>query len=420
MQLGLKTKLKTTPIQQQLFAQHAGYSRWVYNWALAAIEDFYQSGVKLSYRKARSFYTNFVKPEYPWMNTMSSRVYVYTFEHLNVAYKRFFGGIAKKPTFKKKGKSKDCFTVDWNGKVKRTGGTCIKLPAPLGTVCTFEQLPEVDIKKVTISRCADGWYISFNYEIPCCSVSQSQCTDVDDVVGVDFGISSLAVAVSLNTVKSFENPKKYLKSTSTLARLQRQLQRQEKGSKRHIKAKNRLARYHKYIADTRNNTINQMTTTICKNHAVVVIENLNVEGMMQNHKLAGAIADCGFGEIERQFHYKTQKFAHTLIQVDRFYPSSQLCPKCGAKQKMPLNVRYFECSCGYKRDRDENAAFNLCLFGWERLGFKAGELPGSDRGGLKMPTSPAETIKESEVCPACPDLSDEIITENKSMFVRTS
>ncbi|NMG20890.1 RNA-guided endonuclease InsQ/TnpB family protein [Brasilonema bromeliae] len=395
MQLGFKTKLKTTLFQQQLFAQHAGFARWVYNWGLATMENFYQSGVKLSYRDARKFYTNVVKPEYPWMTQMSSRVYVYAFEQLKEAYKRFFNGIALKPTFKKKGKSKDSFTVDWNGKVKRTDGKSIKLPAPLGIVCTFEQLPSVDIKKATISHGADGWYISFNYEIPDISVGQlDECNHVDDIVGVDLGINSLAVAVSLNTVKTFDNPKKYRKSKKQLARLQRQLQRKTKGSKGHLKAKNRLARYHKHIADTRSHTINHMTTTICKNHAVVVIENLNVEGMMQNHKLAGAVADCGFGEIERQFQYKTQKFAHRLIQVDRFYPSSQLCPKCGAKQKMPLNLRTYKCDCGYERDRDENAAFNLCLYGWEHNGFQTGELPGSDRGGLKLPTAPVEAIKE--------------------------
>lgn len=395
MQLGFKTKLKINPIQQQLFAQHAGYSRWVYNWALATIEDFYKSGVKLSYRDARKFYTNTVKPEYPWMNQMSSRVYVYAFEHLHSAYRRLWSGISKKPTFKKKGKSTDSFTVDWNGKVKRIVGNRIKLPAPLGTVSTFEKLPSVDIKKVTVSRTADSWYISFNYEIP--DISPSNIGDVDDIVGVDSGINSLAVAVSLNTAKLFDNPKKYRKLKKQLARLQRQLQRKTKGSKRHAKAKNRLAKYHKQIADTRSNTIHQMTTSICKNHAVVVIENLNVNGMLQNHKLAAAVADCGFGEIERQFKYKTQKFASQLIQVDTFYPSSQLCPQCSAKQKMPLNIRTYTCgSCGSQRDRDENAAYNLCLYGWNKL-FPSGitgELPGSGRGGLKMPTSPVETIKE--------------------------
>ncbi|MFB2981885.1 helix-turn-helix domain-containing protein [Microseira sp. BLCC-F43] len=90
MRLGFKTKLKVTVVQSQLLAQHAGYSRWVYNWAIATIEDFYQSGVKLSCNDARKFYTNHVKPEYAWMNQMSSRVYVYAFDQLKAAYKRFF------------------------------------------------------------------------------------------------------------------------------------------------------------------------------------------------------------------------------------------------------------------------------------------------------------------------------------------
>jgi putative transposase len=255
-------------------------------------------------------------------------------------------------------------------------------------------LPCVESKKVTISQAADGWYVSFNYEVP--DISPREISNKNDIVGVDLGINSLACAVTANTVETFQNPKKYRKYQKQLARLQRQLQRKTFGSKRQIKAKNRLARYHKYIADTRRNTTNYLTTSLCKNHAVVVIENLNPSGMLQNHKLASAVADCGFGEIERQFKYKAQKFASRLIQVDRFYPSSQLCPVCQARHKMPLHVRTYTCSCGYSRDRDENAGFNLCLYGWKTIfpdGI-TGELPGCDRGGLKLPTAPVETIKE--------------------------
>jgi putative transposase len=122
MQLSFKTKLKVNPQQSQIFAQHAGCARWVFNWGLATIEDFDKSGLKLSYRNTRSFFTNVVKPEYPWMSQMSSRVYVYAFEHLSNAYKNFFEGRAKKPQFKKKGKSKDSFTVDWND--RRSSSCC--------------------------------------------------------------------------------------------------------------------------------------------------------------------------------------------------------------------------------------------------------------------------------------------------------
>jgi putative transposase len=395
MQLSFKTKLKITPQQDQVFAQHAGFARWVYNWGLATIEDFYKSGLKLSCIDARKFFTNVVKPEYPWMSRMSSRVYVYAFQHLDCAYKNFFTGRAKKPNFKKKGKNHDSFTVDWNGRIKRTSGKSINLPGVVGTARTFEKLPEVDIKKVSISHEADGWYISFNYEIPTPTKQET-----GDLVAFDLGIKSLAVTYSQGKYTHTDNPKAYYQYQGLLANLQRRLKRLQKGSKRHSKLKLRIRKIHQKIARIRNNTAHQLTTKISNNHAFVVMENLNVSGMMQNCKLSKALSDCALGEIERQIKYKCEKFGVTLIQADRFFPSTKQCPQCKTKHDMPLSERNYYCSqCGYTGDRDETAALNLWFYGYDFIlnqfsSTITGELPGSGRGGLKMPTSPIEATKE--------------------------
>ncbi|MGK7919675.1 MAG: RNA-guided endonuclease InsQ/TnpB family protein, partial [Trichodesmium sp.] len=110
----------------------------------------------------------------------------------------------------------------------------------------------------------------------------------------------------------------------------------------------------------RADALHQLTTWLAKNHSTIVIEDLNVSGMLKNHKLASAIADCGFYEFKRQLTYKCEWYGSELVIADRFYPSSQICSNCGHQQKMPLHLRTYECSeCGFTADRDFNAAVNL-------------------------------------------------------------
>ncbi|NEP29049.1 RNA-guided endonuclease TnpB family protein, partial [Moorena sp. SIO3I6] len=144
------------------------------------------------------------------------------------------------------------------------------------------------------------------------------------------------------------------------ARLHRDLSRKTKGSKNWYKSVNRLALQHQRVANIRKDTLEKLTTYLAKNHGTVVIEDLNVSGMMANHKLASSIADQGFYEFKRQLEYKCQWYGAKLVKVDRFYPSSQLCSSCGHRQKMPLPIRTYNCSeCGLILDRDLNAAINL-------------------------------------------------------------
>ena len=136
--------------------------------------------------------------------------------------------------------------------------------------------------------------------------------------------------------------------------------RKQKGSNRQLKAKIKLARHHAKIANIRNDNLHKITTDLCKNHATIVIEDLNVKGMLANHKLAQSIADCGFYEFKRQLEYKCIKFDSELIVVDRWFPSTKTCSNCGYKQDMPLSVRTYDCQhCGISLDRDLNAAINL-------------------------------------------------------------
>ncbi|MHC5824883.1 MAG: RNA-guided endonuclease InsQ/TnpB family protein, partial [Nostoc sp.] len=200
------------------------------------------------------------------------------------------------------------------------------------------------------------WYISFTFEqelpLPSAKIP---------AVRVDLGIKVLA---TLSTAVVFENPLARDKMKKKLAKQSRQLSKKNRGSKRYLKQKLRVAKTHKRTSDIRLDATHKATTTISKNHAHIVIESLNVKGMMSNHKLAAAVGDANFYEFRRQLSYKSKKFGSEIIFAHPFYPSSKTCSSCGHIQDMPLSMRRFDCqSCKTSLDRDSNASKNL-----EKLG----------------------------------------------------
>jgi putative transposase len=329
MQRAFKTKLKLNNKQKTLMAQHAGYSRWIWNWALNLWSQAYDADLKPSANPLKKFYTHHIKPLYPWMKTLSSRVYQFAFMQLGEAFSRFFKGLAKYPKFKKKG-IHDSFTLDNCGKAMQFSGTRLKLPF-IGWVSTYEPLPEICTKRLTISRVADDWLLSVAYGFQPEPTPKSR-----DYLGVDVGVKVLA-SCSDETV--FENPRAYKKTKKKLAKLQRELCRRQLGSANRNKTKLKLAKVHQRIANIRKDNTHQLTSWLCKNHAVIGLEDLNVFGMMKNHKLAGAVADSALYEIRRQVEYKADWYGCKLVFADRFYPSSKTCSNCGNIQPMPLSFQ---------------------------------------------------------------------------------
>ncbi|NEN92155.1 MAG: IS200/IS605 family element transposase accessory protein TnpB [Okeania sp. SIO3H1] len=345
----IRTKLKLNNKQKTLFAQHAGYSRWCYNWGLSLWNAAYKDGFKPNTRKLRDVFTNHTKPLYPWMKKLSSRVYQYAFINLGEAFKRFFQGLGKRPRFKKKGKS-DSFTIDNCGKPIELNGWNHKIPF-IGWVKTYEPI-EATTQKITISRQAGDWYLSLSYEF-----STTPTPKTIDVVGVDLGVKTLA---TLSTGQVFPSIKPYRTAQDKLAKLQRQLSRKVKHSNNWHKAVIKLAKQHRRVANIRKDALDKLTTYLAKNHGTVVVEDLNVSGMLANHKLAKSIADQGFYEFRRQLEYKTQWYGCELVVVDRFFPSSKTCSRCGHVQDMPVHLRTYDCpECGISIDRDLNASINL-------------------------------------------------------------
>ena len=217
MLLSIKTKLKLTSAQKQLMSKHAGIARFTYNWGLATWQNLYEDGLKPNKYILKKFFNNHVKPELDWIKEkgICQKITQFAFDQLGNAFARFFDGLGGYP--KKKKFQHDSFTIDAGGKLILVGGVRIKLPK-IGWVRTFEGLPNVNTSKITISRIADDWYLSFTYE------QQAQVTvKQHKIVGV-LGIKTLAM---LSTGVVFENPKYYSQEAAKLKRLQQQLSRKK-------------------------------------------------------------------------------------------------------------------------------------------------------------------------------------------------
>jgi len=358
MLLGFKTQLKLNNQQRTALARHAGVARHAWNWGLGLARDILDhnrsnTDEKIKFPSAidlHKWLVALVKSEHPWYYEVSKSAPQNALRHLRVAWDRCFKKTSGAPKFKKKGRH-DSFELD--GAIHIKGLNKIQVPK-IGILKTYEALPQnVQPQSVTISRRANDWFISFRIEIEPVITPKAV-----EIVGVDLGVKSLA---TLSTGEVFEGAKAYRQLESRLSRLQWLNRHKQRGSANWKKAQLRIARLHQQIANIRKDTIHKLTTYLAKNHGVVVIEDLNVSGMMANHKLAKAIQDMGFYEFRRQLDYKTKLYGSELAIVDRWFPSSKTCSRCGKrKETLSLSERVFNCDhCGLQIDRDLNAAINL-------------------------------------------------------------
>jgi putative transposase len=212
------------------------------------------------------------------------------------------------------------------------------------------------ILSATISRQADAWYASFAIEVQ----HEPDIRLDDSVVGVDLGITALA---TLSEGSKINAPKPLRRYLHKLKRLSRSLSRKQRGSRNRAKAKTKLARLHRRVTNIRVEALHQLTTWLTR-YRTIVIEDLNVAGMLANRKLSRAIADVGFFEFRRQLQYKAAMAGSTIVVADRWFPSSKLCSTCCVKNELlSLSERTWTCvSCGTSHDRDVNAARNLARY----------------------------------------------------------
>ncbi len=223
----------------------------------------------------------------------------------------------------------------------------------------------------TVSRHAGRWWVSLNVEAadlhPAHHHTPRAEGDDGGWVGVDRGLSAFLVAATIDgreVARITDAPKALANGMCKQRRLAKSLTRKEKGSANRRDAAAKLRRHHHHIANVRRHFLHQVSNELVKTHDRLVIEDLNVSGMLANHRLARAISDAGWAEFARQLRYKQQWRTGDIAIADRFYPSSQLCSICGDRNSgLTLADRVFNCGCGQVADRDTNAAVNLARWG---------------------------------------------------------
>ena len=372
MILAKKVRLYPTKEQEQKLWQSVGTARFIYNYTLAKQEENYRNGGKfISDGIIRKELTQLKKSELIWLNEVSNNVTKQAVKDACNAYKNFFKGFANKPKFKSKKKSKPSFYNDTSKlKVKEKKVLIEKV----GWIKTNEQIPRnVKYNNPRITYDNKYWYISVGVE-----VDKKQEELIDISLGIDLGLKDLAVCSDGKVFKNINKTKKVKKLEKRLKQKQRQISRKYElnkivkgGSCQFIKTKNieklenTTKLIHRKLANIRNNYLHQVTTSIVKTKPYrIVIEDLNVSGMMKNKHLSDSVRKQCFNKFKKYLTYKTELNGIELIIADRFYPSSKTCSECGSiKKDLKLKDRIYRCPhCGVVIDRDYNASLNLSMY----------------------------------------------------------
>lgn len=391
MIVATKIKLKPTREQEVLFWKSAGVARWAYNYFLSESENHYNEYLKgnrdtktIKESEVRKYINNVLKKTtHTWLNEVGSNVMKQAVKDADEARKRWFKGISDKPKFKSRHKSKISFYVNYES-LKRTNEGF--RGEKIGIVKTCQPLPKLqNSKKYSNPRITyDGrnWFLSIGYEKefkPFVLTGKS--------LGIDVGIKELAVC-------SDGEFKKNINKTKTVKRLEKKLKRQQRKLSRKLEAniksygKNRKPIYkkplyemkniqkqnqtirnlHKKLNDIRTNYLHQCSNEIVKTKpSRIVMEHLNIKGMIKNRHLSKAIQQQKLYEFKRQIQYKCEKYGIEFVEADKWFASSKTCSCCGhIKSDLKLKDRIYICQCGLRIDRDFNASINLANYQIQR------------------------------------------------------
>ena len=373
MILAKKVRLYPTKEQEQKLWQSVGTARFIYNYTLAKQEENYKNGGKfISDGIIRKELTQLKKSELLWLNEVSNNVTKQAVKDACNAYKRFFKSLANRPKFKSKKKSNHSF---YNDSIKLKVKEKKVLIEKVGWIKTNEQIPICKYNNPRITHDNKYWYISVGIEV---NKKQEKLTDIS--LGIDLGLKDLAICSDGKVFKNINKTKKVKNLEKKLRQKQRQISRKyemnktkKEGGRRcqFIKTKNiekleettRLI--HRKLSNIRNNYLHQITTSIVKTKPYrIVIEDLNVIGMMKNKHLSNSVRKQCFHKFRQYITYKSELIGIELIVANRFYPSSKTCSQCGSiKKNLKLKDRIYRCPhCGAIIDRDLNAAINLSMY----------------------------------------------------------
>ena len=398
----VKVALDPTPAQERLMLSHAGAARFAFNAGLAHVKAALEAGEKpewsyfslINWWNANKDTLAVDADGVPWWRENASKTYESALKALADGLSNWVKNRKGKrkgprvgfPKFKAKDRGTPRFSYSTSG--ARSGGLikddpkALRLPH-IGRVHCMENVTALvngaRVVRMTISQRAGRWYAALTVERDEPTTRQ---TPKGGAVGIDLGVKTLAT-LSDGTV--IANTHALQADERRLKRAQQALSRKTRGSKRRAKARAKFARIHARIANCRSDTLHKLTTMLAQTYSDISIEDLNVAGMLKNHRLAKAVSDASFSELRRQLEYKTAKTGAKLHVIDRWYPSSKTCSNCGSvKAKLSLKERTYKCEhCGLVIDRDLNAAINIMVAGSapETLNAHGGTVRRSDPSG---------------------------------------
>lgn len=375
---GIVLRIYPNEAQESLIKQTFGCTRLIYNKYLAERQDYYKkTGKTLSVGDYKANYLNPIKKtdEYFFLKAVDKFALESAVENVDDAYKRFFKGQNKFPKFKSKHKSKKSYTTKFTNNNIEIKDKLLKLPK-LGFVevkLSKEKYISNNLKKIinkkaliksaTVSEKAGKYYVSLACEETISLIKPLELAniDTDKIIGIDLGLIDFATITNGSRETKIPNPKYLSKSEKKLAKCQRNLSKKKKGSKNFIKAKEKVAKAYEKTANQRKDFAHKLSRKLVNESQVIVVEDLNIKGMVKNKKLAKSISDAGWYRFITFLDYKLKLEGKYLIKVDRWFASSKICSACGEKNIMlTLNDREWVCSnCGTHLDRDGNAAINI-------------------------------------------------------------
>ena len=348
--------------QEVLLNKHFGCTRFVYNYFLNERKEQYQNDKKSDnyYAQAKTLTELKKQEDTIWLKEVNSQTLQFALRSLDTAYVNFFRGNAQFPKFKSR-KDKNTFTVPQFGKLEH--GKVILPKFNGGIKVKLHREVKGEVGKMNITKTPTGkYYVSIFTEQEVEGLPKT-----NKQVGIDLGLKDFLITSDNKKIKNNRYTKKYARE---LKKAQQHLSRKQKGSNGFEKQKLKVAKIHEKIASCRLDTLHKVSKKLVETYDLISVEDLNVKGMIKNHKLSKHIADASWGNFVTLLQYKCDWYGKELVKVNRFYPSSKTCGDCGwINQDLKLSDREWTCkSCGVLHDRDVNASRNILKEGLKIFG----------------------------------------------------
>ena len=364
-----------------MLSKHFGHCRFVFNYFLNERIEQYKKGKKSDnyYVQAKTLTDLKKREDTKWLKEVNSQTLQFALRSLDIAYVNFFRGNAQFPKFKSR-KHKNTFTVPQFGKLE--DGKIILPKFKDGIKVKLHREVKGEIGKMSITKTPTGkYYVSI--------FTKQQIEDLqktNEQVGIDLGLKDFVITSDNKKFKNNRYTKKYARK---LKKAQQHLSRKQKGSNGFEKQKLKVAKIHEKIVSCRLDTLHKVSKELVESYDLISVEDLNVKGMIKNHKLSKHIADASWGNFVTLLQYKCDWYGKELVKVNRFYPSSKTCGDCGwINQDLKLSDREWACtSCGVVHDRDANASRNILKEGLKIFGQGLSSTKAEDKSDYLGSTS---------------------------------